>query len=124
MGGDFNGHVGKKRDGYETVHGGYGFRDRNEAGVSILDFAVAYNLIIANTYFKKRHEHLITFKSRSNKNQIDFFLTRKVDKIACKDCKVILGESLTLQHRIMVADKWIKIKVNAKRKIINPKIKW
>ena len=47
-----------------------------------------------------------------------------MDKIACKDCKVIPGESLTLQHRIMVADIRIKIKVRAKRKIINPKSKW
>ena len=76
IGEDFNGHVGKKRDGYEMVHGGYGFGDRNEADVSILDFAVAYDLILANTYFKNRDEHLITFKSRSNKSQIDFFLTR------------------------------------------------
>ena len=105
------------------VHGGYGFGDKNEAGMSLLDFAVAYDLILAKTYFKKRDEHLITFKSRSNKSQIDFFLTRKVDKIACKDCKVILGESLTSQHRIMVTDIRIKIKVRAKRKIINPKIK-
>ena len=36
------------------VHGGYGFGDRNKVGVSILDFAVAYDLIIANIYFKKR----------------------------------------------------------------------
>ena len=66
-------------DEYEMVHGGYGFGDRNEASMNILDFAVAYDLIIANTYFKKRYEHLITFKTRSNKSQIDFFLTRKVD---------------------------------------------
>ena len=58
------------------VHGGYGFGDRNKASVSILDFAVAYDLILANTYFKKRDEHLITFKNRSNKSQIDFFLIR------------------------------------------------
>ena len=55
-------------DEYEMVHGGYGFGDRNEASMNILDFAVAYDLIIANTYFKKRDEHLITFKSRSNKS--------------------------------------------------------
>ena len=103
------------------VYGGYVFGDRNEASMSILDFVVAYDLILANTYFIKRDEHLITFKSRSNKSQIDFFLTRKVDKIACKDCKVIPGESLTSQHRIMVADIRIKIKVRAKCKIINPK---
>ena len=54
VGGNFNGHVGKDRNGYERVHGGYGFGDRNEAGVSILDFAVAYDRIVANTFFKKR----------------------------------------------------------------------
>ena len=47
-----------------------------------------------------------------------------MDKIACKDCKVIPGESLTSRHRIMVADIWIKTKSREKRKIINPKIKW
>ena len=47
-----------------------------------------------------------------------------MDKIACKDCKVIPRESLTSQYRIIVADIWIKIKVRAKRKIINQKIKW
>ena len=46
-----------------------------------------------------------------------------MDKIACKDCKVIPGESLTSHHRIMVTDIRIKIKVRTKRKIINSKIK-
>ena len=111
-------------DGYETVHGRYEFGDRNEAGRNILDFAVAYDLILANTYFKKRDEHSITFKSRSNKSQIDFFLTRKVDKIACKDCIVIPRDSLTSQYWIMVADIWIKKKVRAKCQMTTPKIKW
>ena len=30
IGGDFNGHVGIDKLGYERVHGGYGFSDRNE----------------------------------------------------------------------------------------------
>ena len=47
-----------------------------------------------------------------------------MDKIACQNCKVILEESLTSQYRIMITDIQIKIKVRAKRKIINPKIKW
>ena len=44
IGGDFNGHVGKDRGGYEMVHGGHGFGDRNDSGKAILDFAVAYIL--------------------------------------------------------------------------------
>ena len=47
--GDFNGHACKDRNGYERVHSGYGFGDLNEAGVSILDFTIVYDLIVANT---------------------------------------------------------------------------
>ena len=53
MEGDFNGHIDKKINGYKMIHGGYKFGDRNEADMSILDFAIVYDLIIANTYFKK-----------------------------------------------------------------------
>ena len=49
IGGDFNGHVGIDKLGYEKVHGGYGFGDRNEAGESILDFALAFDPVVANT---------------------------------------------------------------------------
>ncbi|XP_028087556.1 uncharacterized protein LOC114288271 [Camellia sinensis] len=44
--GDFNGHVGIDKLGYEMVHGGYDFGNRNEAGESILDFALTSNLTI------------------------------------------------------------------------------
>ena len=54
IGGDFNGHVGIDKLGYERVHGGYGFGARNEAGESILDFALASDLVVANTMYKKR----------------------------------------------------------------------
>jgi hypothetical protein len=71
IGGDFNGHVGVQRQGYEKVHGGFGFGDLNEGGRRILDFAVAGDLIVGNTLYKKREEHLITFKSGANRSQID-----------------------------------------------------
>ena len=45
IGGDFNGHGGIDKLGYERVHGGYGFGDKNEAGESILNFALASGLI-------------------------------------------------------------------------------
>ena len=43
--------------GNERVHGGQGFGEKNELGGTILDFALAFDLIIANTYFKKRDKH-------------------------------------------------------------------
>ena len=90
--------------GYERVHGGYSFGDKNETGESILDFALASDLMVANTIYKKRKDHLITFKSGSVKSQIDYFIVRKVDCLKCNDCKVIPGENLASQHRILVLD--------------------
>jgi hypothetical protein len=60
--GDLNGHVGSTNAGYELAHGGFGYGSRNQ-GEDILDFAVAYNLGIANTFFRKRDSHLVTFSS-------------------------------------------------------------
>ncbi|KAM2569161.1 hypothetical protein TB2_009302 [Malus domestica] len=90
IGGDLNGHVGKETGNYEGFHGGHGFGERNEDGEAILDFAMAYDLLLANTFFNKREEHVITYKSGSSKTQIDFFLMRKGDRITSKE---VLGES-------------------------------
>ncbi|KAJ7942760.1 Retrovirus-related Pol polyprotein LINE-1 [Quillaja saponaria] len=53
IGADLNGHVGSTNEGFELVHGGYGYGVKNEGGESILDFAVAYDLILANTQARK-----------------------------------------------------------------------
>ena len=68
-----------------------------------MDFVLAFDLTVANTCFKKE-EHLITYESRTSKRWIDFFLVRKHDRLAYKDYKVILGESLTTQHKLVVLD--------------------
>ena len=72
--GDFNGHVGNSRSGFENVHGRYGFGVRNDAGNSILDFAISYDMILANTWFRKLDSHLITYRSGGNASQISFRL--------------------------------------------------
>ncbi|KAM2986083.1 hypothetical protein FF2_006407 [Malus domestica] len=124
IGGDLNGHVGRETSNYGGFHGGHGFGERNEDGEAILDFAMAYDLFLANTFFKKREEHVITYKSGSSKTQIDFLLMRKGDRITCKDCKVIPGESLANQHRLLVMDVHIK-RVRKKNKTWKcPRIRW
>jgi hypothetical protein len=52
IGGDLNGHVGSTNVGYELAHGGFRYDSRNQ-GEDILDFVVSYNLVIANTFFRK-----------------------------------------------------------------------
>ena len=53
LGGDFNGHIGEKVEGYVRMHGGFEFGERNSGGVALLDFAIAFDLIIGNSLFKK-----------------------------------------------------------------------
>ena len=51
--GDMNGHVGADVDGFEGVHGGYGFGKRNVDGEMLLEFEDAMDFAIVNTWFKK-----------------------------------------------------------------------
>ncbi|KAL5130891.1 Craniofacial development protein 2 [Glycine soja] len=124
LGRDLNGHVGSVARGFEGVHGGFGLGEMNGEGKSILEFSEALDLSIANTWFKKREEHLITYKSGGTCSQIDFFLIRKSDRKYCLNCKVIPGESLTTQHRVLVMD--VRIRDRAKRRspLVAPRIKW
>jgi hypothetical protein len=47
--------------GFEGVHGGFRYGDGNQEGKDILDFVLADNLLVANTFFRKRQSHLVTF---------------------------------------------------------------
>jgi hypothetical protein len=96
IGGDLNGHVGATNVGFERVHTGFGYGSRNQEGEDVLNFTLAYNLLIANTLFRKRESHLVTFRSEQHSSQIDFILARREDRRACFDCKVLLGSVLSL----------------------------
>ena len=110
IGGYFNGHIGSSAGGYTEVHGGFGFGERNGGGISLLDFAKAFDLVIANSSFMKRDEHLVTYQSSVAKTQIDYLLLRRCDRRLCEDCKVIPGETLSTQHRLLVMDICIRIR--------------
>lgn len=121
--GDLNGHVGMDGDGYEGYHGGFGYGEQNKEGETILEFAASHNLAVVNTFFQKKNEHLITYKSGNSKTQIDYFLLDKRDLKHIKDCKVIPGEPLTSQHRLLLTA--LKLKNSMKTKLPKvEKIKW
>ncbi|QHO29329.1 Craniofacial development protein [Arachis hypogaea] len=124
LGGYLNGHVGREVTGYGSIHGGHGFRVINAEGKSILDFSSTFNILIANTCFKKRDKHIITYKSGMTRSQIDFFLLRRVDQKFCINCKIIPGESLTTQHRMLVMDFRIEKKLSKRHHTKNPRTRW
>ena len=102
VGGDFNGHMGKEADSYESVHGGFGLGVRNESGEQLLHFSLAHDLVIANSIFKKKEEHLITYKSVVHTTQIDYALVRRTDKVSSRDYKLVFGTKMPTQHRLFV----------------------
>nr|XP_016433071.1 PREDICTED: craniofacial development protein 2-like [Nicotiana tabacum] len=124
IGEDFNGHIGASTGGYGEVHGGFGFGERNGGGTSLLDFAKAFGLVIANSSFPKRKEHLVTFQNAVAKTQIDYLLLRRCDSELRKDCKVIPSETLMTQHRLLVLDVGISLKRRKRIARGKPRIRW
>ena len=124
IGGDLNGHVGASNVGFERVHGGFGYGSRNQEGSDILSFASAYDLLIANTLFSKRESHLVTFSSGPHSSQIDFILARREDRRACLDCKVVPGECVVPQHKLVVADFRFRARVRRDRHTKTSRTKW
>ncbi|XP_070004136.1 uncharacterized protein [Nicotiana sylvestris] len=124
IGGDFNGHIGAAAGSYGKLHGGSSLGDMNGGGTSLLDFTKAFELVIANSTFPKREEHLVTFQSLAVKTQIDYLLLKRCDRRMCKDCKVILGETLATQHRLLVMDIGIMMKRKERYARGRSRIRW
>jgi hypothetical protein len=114
--GDWNGHVGSSSTSFRVVHGGHGYGkpEPNVEGERILEFALANDLILGNTCFKKPDKHLITYRSGDAATQIDFILFRKSMRNLVLDVKVIPGEEIALQHQLLVCD--INLQVPPRRK--------
>jgi len=54
LAGDMNGHVGSSNVGYDGMHGGFGYGDRNADRPRILEFADRLNLVICKTLIVKQ----------------------------------------------------------------------
>ncbi|KAK3519851.1 hypothetical protein QTP70_006681 [Hemibagrus guttatus] len=102
IGADFNGHVGQGNTGDEEVMGKFGVKERNLEGQMVVDFAKRMDMGVINTYFQKREEHRVTYKSGGRSTQVDYILCRRGNLKEISDCKVVVGESVARQHRMVV----------------------
>ena len=124
IGGDLNGHLGISRAGISRVHGGWGVGERNEGGERVIDFAVAFDLALINTFFEKKMNRLITYSSGGRESQIDLLLCKRDHLVEIRNCKVINGESVAAQHRMVVIDCLLRNCRKSKKAKMDPKIKW
>ncbi|KAK4307252.1 hypothetical protein Pmani_020965 [Petrolisthes manimaculis] len=105
IGADLNGHVGEGNGGEEEVMGKYGVGERNAEGQMVVDFSKRTEMAVVNTYFKKKEGHRITYKSGGRSTQVDYILCRRGNLKEFGDCKVVPGESVAKQHRVLIGSK-------------------
>ena len=120
--GDFNGHIGQKAAGYAGVHGGFGFGERNPEGERILEFAVANNLVICNSMFEKRTNHLVTYRSSGSASQVDYILVRQQIFRFVTNTKVLPGQQCTPQHKLLICDASLR-SVSSRKKAFTQKLR-
>ncbi|XP_047264579.1 craniofacial development protein 2-like [Capsicum annuum] len=99
--GDFNGHIGVLPEGYDDVHGDFGFDVRNGEGTDLLNFARAFELVVVNSSFPKE-DHLIIFRRELEhlEESHDFSYCRrfKVEEVKEAICKMRKGRAMGLDE--------------------------
>ena len=65
--GDFNGHVGTAETGEEELVGGFGWGKKNREGRELVELVMRNGLAVAVTFFKKRENHKILYRSGQHK---------------------------------------------------------
>ena len=113
VGADLNAHLGEGGEGYRRIQGGEGYGKRNAEGQKALESLEGLDMAVVNTFFKKRGKQKITYKSGQGQSQIDFIMTRREDLKMFSDCKVITGEEVVHQHRLVCGV--VKVKVQGKK---------
>ncbi|MCI4382168.1 hypothetical protein PGIGA_G00260670 [Pangasianodon gigas] len=107
------------------VMGKFGVKERNLEGQMVVDFAKRMDMAVVNTYFQKREEHRVTYKSGDRSTQVDYILCRRGNLKEISDCKVIVGESVARQHRMVVCRMTLMVCKQKRSKIeIEKKTKW
>ena len=123
IGADFNGHVGEGNKEDEEVMGRYGLNKRNVEGQMVVEFAKRMEMAVVNTYFKKKEEHRVTYKSGGKCTQVDYILSRRCNLKEISDCKVVAGESVARQHRLVVCRMILEVRLR-KRVRAEPRTRW
>ncbi|KAK3566893.1 hypothetical protein QTP86_004748 [Hemibagrus guttatus] len=111
IGADFNGHVGEGNTGDEEVMGKFGVKERNLEGQMVVDFAKRMDMGVVNTYFQKREEHRVTYKSggrRTQKKRSKIEKKTKWWKLKKEECCEEFRQKLrqALGGQVVLPDDW------------------
>ena len=123
VGADLNGYVGEGNNGDEECMGRHGLGKRSNEGPAVMDFSKRRELAITNTYFVMKPVHRVTYSSGGRSSQVDYIMVRRRRIKEVVDTKVVVGECVTKQHRIVVSAMIIWTKWRKAPKLMK-RIKW
>ncbi|KAI5610593.1 hypothetical protein C0J50_5099 [Silurus asotus] len=98
--------------------------DRNVEGQMVVDFAKRMEIAVVNTYFKKKEDHRVTYKSGGRCTQVDYVLCRRCNLKEIRDCKVLAGDSVDRQHWIVACRMVLEVKKKRGRVRTERRIRW
>ncbi|KAK3559015.1 hypothetical protein QTP86_000017 [Hemibagrus guttatus] len=92
--------------GDEEVMGKFGVKERNLEGQMVVDFAKRMDMGVVNTYFQKREEHRVTYKSGGRRTQIE--KKTKWWKLKKEECCEEFRQKLrqALGGQVVLPDDW------------------
>ncbi|KAI5620152.1 hypothetical protein C0J50_20287 [Silurus asotus] len=96
----------------------------NVEGQMVVDFAKRMEMAVVNTYFKKKEDHRVTYKSGGRCTQVDYVLCRRCNLKEIGDCKVLVGDSVARQHRMVVCRMVLEVKKKKRRVRTERRIRW
>ena len=116
--GDFNAKVGKDAHiEWPACAGRFGIGHQNERGQRLLEFAVKYQLVIANTLYPHKYSRTTTWHSPDGKthNQIDYILTPRRFKSSIKQSstRTYPVADINSGHYLVICN--IKLKLKSSR---------
>ena len=103
--------------------GRYGTETRSKEGSMVVDFAKRMDLAIVNTFFKKKYEHRVTYKSGGKNIQADYVMCRRTNRKEMCNCKVMVNECVAKQHSMVLCKMALVVKKKKAEKI-KLKIRW
>ena len=103
VGEDLNGHVEEGNNGNKECMGRHGLGKRNNEKQAVMDFAERMGLAITSTYSVKKPVHRVTYNNGGRRSQVDYVMVRRRRIKEVLHSKVIVGESVAKQHRIVVS---------------------
>ena len=120
--GDFNARVGIDHD-ISNCLGRNGVGNQNTNGLHLLQLCTEFNLAIGNTIFRQKNEYKETWMHPRSKHWhlIDYIITRKRDLQDLNAVKVMRGAECWADHRLVRAERKLKIRTKFHRKAITLK---